>query len=91
MLNWNTGTCQTNQINMHYTRTGGNKPPLILLHGLMSSGVCWTPVAQVLEEEYDVIMPGARGHGKSSMPVGHGLHYDRPEPFIKIVKSFLHS
>lgn len=75
MTDWNTAICETNQINMHYTRTGGNKSPLILLHGLMGNGACWTPVAQALESEYDVIMPDARGHGKSSVP-DDGYRYE---------------
>lgn len=68
MINWSTAICETNQITMHYTRTGGNKPPLILLHGLTGNGTCWTPIAHALKRDYDVIMPDARGHGRSSAP-----------------------
>lgn len=75
MTYWNTAVCETNGINIHYTRTGGNKPPLILLHGLMTNGVCWTGLAHVLEKEYDVIMPDARGHGNSSVP-DFGYRYE---------------
>ncbi len=60
---------------MHYLRTGGNKPPVVLLHGLTLNGACWTPLARALEEDYDVIMPDARGHGNSSAP-DHGYCYD---------------
>ena len=60
---------------MHYTRTGGNNPPVILLHGLTANGLCWSAVANALESEYDVIMPDARGHGKSSAPTS-GYHYE---------------
>lgn len=74
MTNWNTANCETNRINIHYTRTGGNKPPLILLHGLMTNGSCWTNLALTLEKEYDVIMPDARGHGKSGVPE-YGYQY----------------
>jgi pimeloyl-ACP methyl ester carboxylesterase len=74
-MGWTTGVCEANGINLHYLRTGGAKPPLILLHGLMGSGACWTPVARALEDEYDVVMPDARGHGKSSTPL-HGYRYD---------------
>jgi pimeloyl-ACP methyl ester carboxylesterase len=41
----------------------------------MTSGVCWTGLAHALEKEYDVIMPDARGHGKSSVP-DYGYRYD---------------
>ena len=44
MTNWMTGVCETGGINIHYLRTGGSKPPLVLLHGLTGSGACcrWT-------------------------------------------------
>ena len=74
MTDWSEAICKTNGIDIHYTRTGGNKPPLILLHGLMTNGVCWKGLAHALEKEYDVIMPDARGHGKSSVP-DYGYQY----------------
>jgi N-formylmaleamate deformylase len=75
MTRWASGVCQANGINIHYLRTGGDKPPVVLLHGLVASGACWTPVARALEEDYDVIMPDARGHGNSSAP-NQGYSYD---------------
>jgi N-formylmaleamate deformylase len=75
MDKWTTGTCEANGINVFYLRTGGDKPPVILLHGLMTNGACWTPLARALEEDYDVIMPDARGHGNSSAP-DKGYCYD---------------
>lgn len=41
----------------------------------MGSGVCWSPLARVLEGEFDVVMPDARGHGGSSAPE-LGYSYD---------------
>jgi pimeloyl-ACP methyl ester carboxylesterase len=55
-------------IRLHYTRTGGDKPPLVLAHGVTDSGLCWSPVARALQDEYDVIMIDARGHGQSDVP-----------------------
>ena len=75
MTDWSTGNCEANGITIHYTRTGGSKPPLILLHGLTANGACWTPLTQVIEGDYDVIMPDARGHGKSSVP-DYGYRYE---------------
>lgn len=74
MTDWTAGVCQTNGIIIHYTRTGGGKPPWVVHHGLMTSGLCWTELAQALEHEHDVIMPDARGHGQSSAPE-HGYSY----------------
>lgn len=75
MAAWKTGTCETNGIDVHYLRTGGNKPPVVLLHGLILSGACWTPLARTLQQDCDVIMPDARGHGNSEAP-DHGYLYD---------------
>lgn len=75
MAGWIKGACEANGIDVHYSRTGGNKPPIVLLHGLMLSGACWTPLARALEDNYDVIMPDARGHGYSSTPA-HGYCYN---------------
>jgi N-formylmaleamate deformylase len=69
------GVCEANGINIHYLRTGGSKPPLVLLHGLTASGSCWIPLARALAGEYDVVMPDARGHGTSSTPPS-GYRYE---------------
>jgi N-formylmaleamate deformylase len=75
MPGWMTGICEANGIHIHYLRTGGNKPPLVLLHGLTGNGACWTPFARAIESDCDVVMPDARGHGKSSTPL-HGYRYE---------------
>jgi pimeloyl-ACP methyl ester carboxylesterase len=70
MADWPSGDVLTNGIRIHYHRTGGDKPPLVVSHGFSDNGLCWTRVAQVLEQDYDVIMPDARGHGLSEAPEG---------------------
>jgi N-formylmaleamate deformylase len=75
MTNWTSAVCAANGINIHYLRTGGAKPPMVLLHGLTGSGACWSPLARALEAEFDVVMPDARGHGQSSRPP-HGYRYE---------------
>ncbi len=75
MSTWSAAFCDANGIKIHYTRTGGSKPPLIALHGLTGNGSCWTALARTLESEYDVIMPDARGHGMSDVPE-RGYAYD---------------
>jgi N-formylmaleamate deformylase len=41
----------------------------------MGSGSCWAPLARALEGEFDVVMPDARGHGRSTAPRS-GYSYD---------------
>ncbi len=68
MASWQSGHVEANGIRLHYTRTGGAGPPLVLAHGVTDDGLCWTPVAAALAPEYDVIMVDARGHGHSDAP-----------------------
>ena len=70
MGDWYSGDVIANGIRLHYHRTGGDKPPLVLSHGFSDAGLCWTRVAQALEADYDVIMPDSRGHGLSEAPEG---------------------
>ncbi len=87
MTDWSTAICEANGIDIHYTRTGGSKPSTILLHGLTANGTCWTSLAHALEREYDVIMPDARGHGKSSVP-DYGYRYeDHANDVIGLIKA----
>ena len=75
MTSWVTGVCEAGGVDIYYRRTGGARPPLVLLHGLTGNGACWSPLARSLEDDFDVVMPDARGHGKSSAPL-HGYRYD---------------
>ena len=86
MTNWITGVCEANGINIHYLRTGGSKPPLVLLHGLTGSGACWSPLARALEGEYDVVMPDARGHGNSSTALNGYRYSDHASDVIGLIQ-----
>jgi N-formylmaleamate deformylase len=86
MPNWLSGVCAANGINIHYTRTGGSKPPVVLLHGLTGAGACWSPLARALEGEYDVVMPDARGHGDSSAPVEGYRYHDHANDVIGLIR-----
>lgn len=87
MTHWSTAICEVNGIKIHYTRTGGNKSPLILLHGLTANGACWTALAHAIEADYDVIMPDARGHGKSSAPEQGYRYEDLSNDVLGLIKS----
>jgi pimeloyl-ACP methyl ester carboxylesterase len=73
MTDWESGHVAANGLRLHYTRTGGDKPPLVMAHGVTDDGLCWAPVAEALANDYDVIMVDARGHGRSDEgPDGYG-------------------
>jgi N-formylmaleamate deformylase len=91
MPSWVTGFHEANGIRIHYLRTGGDKPPLVLLHGLTGNGACWTPLARSLESEYDVVMLDASSRVRVEViaDAGHGVQYDQPERFEGVVRGFL--
>lgn len=60
---WPSDSIKVNGLNVHYHRTGGDKPPLVLSHGATDNGLCWQRAAVELEKAYDLIMVDARGHG----------------------------
>ena len=68
MTHWQSGDIVVNGLMLHYTRTGGAKPPVVLAHGFSDDGLCWTPVAEALATDYDIVMVDARGHGRSAAP-----------------------
>lgn len=70
MTEWQSRDVVANGIKVHYHRTGGGGPALVLNHGATDNGLCWIRLARELEGEYDVIMPDARGHGLSEAPDG---------------------
>ena len=63
MPQWQEGYVQSNGIRLHYTRTDGDKAPMVLVHGLTDNGLAWTRFANVLQATYDLVMVDARGHG----------------------------
>src|ERR1700689_916300 len=81
-----TGVCEANGIKIHYLRTGGSKPPVVLLHGLTGSGGCWSPLARALEGEYDGVMPDARGHGNSSAPLDGYRYEDYARDVVGLIR-----
>lgn len=65
---WSDAMIHANGIDIHYWRSGGDKPAMLLSHGLTDSGRCWESIVADLAPDYDVIAPDARGHGRSSVP-----------------------
>src|SRR5512147_2692496 len=82
---WSENDIVISGASFHYVRTGGAKPPLVLAHGFSDNGMCWLPVARDLEAEFDVILPDARGHGKSQR-VQPGERVDHPADLAGIIR-----
>ena len=63
---WQSGEVAVSCGCLGWHRTGGAKPPLVLVHGLTDNGLCWSRLAAALAVRFDVIMLDARGHGAST-------------------------
>ncbi len=48
--------------------TGGDGPPLLLLHGYPQTHVIWHKVAPLLADRFTVVAPDLRGYGDSAKP-----------------------
>lgn len=64
---------ECNGVNIHYV-TGGNGPPLLLLHGYPQTHAMWHQTAPSLAEKYTVIAADLRGYGASGKPVSSADH-----------------
>ncbi len=54
--------------------TGGNGPPLLLLHGFPQTNILWRKIAPDLARDYTLIMPDLRGYGDSGKPPAGNNH-----------------
>jgi N-formylmaleamate deformylase len=64
IMTWESDFINYNGNKIHYFYGGDkNNSPLILLHGAMDNGMCWSPIGEKLWDKYFVIMPDARFHG----------------------------
>jgi abhydrolase domain-containing protein 6 len=48
------------------TLSGGTKPKLMLVHGIMSSNAMWAGNLATLRQHFDLIVPDLIGHGRST-------------------------
>jgi len=87
MSRWFDGYVIANGIRIHYYRTGGNKPQVVINHGAGDDGLCWTRVVSDLEKEYDVILPDARGHGKSASGKGDYATQQRVADLVGLIQA----
>ena len=87
MRQWQDGFVEANGLKIHYYRTGGDKPQVALNHGIMDDGLCWTEIAKALEDDYDVIMLDARGHGMSDAGQGDYSSDARAADLLAVIEA----
>ncbi|HOE03281.1 MAG TPA: alpha/beta hydrolase [Anaerolineaceae bacterium] len=87
MAKWSDGYVNANGLRLHYYRTGGNKPQVVINHGAGDDGLCWTHVVKEMERDYDVLLPDARGHGKSASGKGDYSTCQRVADLAGLIKA----
>ena len=76
--------------------TGGNGPPLLLLHGYPQTHAMWHKVAPSLAKQFTVVAADLRGYGRSSKPETDARHqcYSKREmanDMITVMKQLGHT
>jgi pimeloyl-ACP methyl ester carboxylesterase len=86
--NWESNSVKSNGIRIHYWRTGGEgKPVMIMAHGITDYGLSWASLASKFENDYDIIMYDARGHGFSEKPEGPYTLHAHVEDLVGLIKA----
>lgn len=64
---WSDRYVYANGIRIHYYRAvpAPEKPVMVMVHGVTDNGLHWTVLTSKLQENYDIYMLDARGHGLS--------------------------
>lgn len=84
--NWEEGFVETNEIDIHYYRTGNTDgAPLVLAHGLYDDGLCFAPSMAEFTAQFDVIAIDARGHGMSDAPATGYTVDDRVDDIVGLL------
>jgi N-formylmaleamate deformylase len=76
MHTWHQGSIEQGPVRLRYVRSGGELPPLVLVHGFTDSALYFTRLAEMLALRWDVVAYDARGHGLSTRLKESGGTFD---------------
>lgn len=84
---WTDGFVYVNGIRIHYYQAvpAPEKPIMVMVHGVTDNALCWTTLAQRLQDSYNIYMLDTRAHGLSD-PF---TTLDNDETLIKDVVGFV--
>ena len=79
MRDWEQGRCPADDgTSLRWFRSGGDAPPLLLVHGFTDNALYFSRAAERLADDWDVVAYDARGHG------GSGRAGDRFDDAIRV-------
>jgi pimeloyl-ACP methyl ester carboxylesterase len=62
-------------------------PQVVLNHGALDDGTCWPQLVTALQDDYDLILPDARGHGMSDHGAGEYSTQARADDLIGLIEA----
>lgn len=74
-----------------HCHTQGQGAPLVLLHGITDSGLCWGRTADALAENYLVYALDLRGHGESDAPTSGYAYADNAADVLELLRARGHA
>lgn len=81
---------KSNDIELHLKEWSTTGSPLLLIHGITSSGESWNNIAPHFVEGYRVLAVDLRGHGKSSKPTkGYNWENDYAKDISGLIENHL--
>jgi pimeloyl-ACP methyl ester carboxylesterase len=70
---------------LSYTDTGGDGPPVLLLHGILFDRTMFDPQVAALRDRYRFITPDLRGHGESDHLAKDFTQWDMMEDHVALL------
>jgi pimeloyl-ACP methyl ester carboxylesterase len=61
------------EVGLHYCEWGDSGPDVLIIHGIMGTGVRWDLFARSLMDDFHVIAPDLRGHGQSARAASYRI------------------
>lgn len=76
-----------NGIKLHIYRTTTGRPPLVFAHGITDNGLCFSPIAEQLADDFEIILYDSRGHGRSEAVEANSTIIDRAKDLAGLVNA----
>jgi pimeloyl-ACP methyl ester carboxylesterase len=72
---------------LHYEDSGGDGPPILLIHGLLMDNTMFDPQVEALNDRYRIVRPDLRGHGASEHRAEDYTQWDLMEDHVALLDS----
>lgn len=85
MKDWDQGRVENAGVALRWLRSGGDKPPLVLVHGFTDNALYFTRVVDQLATAWDVVAYDCRAHGESEWDGGRFSDAERVDDLVAVI------